>query len=166
MTEEIISSTYQTREEAEDIINRLENIGVVQQQISLVAKEEVRDGMVPPHAETDVTAETAATGAATGGLLGTIMGSLATVSAIGVPGLNIIVVGTLSSVIAGLATGAVTGGIVGALVGAGISPDDAKVYEREIQEGAVLISVRPMDNKQRDKIKDIMGESAALHKAA
>ncbi len=166
MTEDLITVAYSTREQAESVITRLENIGVVSQQISLITNEQTRDGMVPPHADENVTAETAAAGAAAGGLVGTVLGALATVSAIGIPGLNVLVVGSLATTLAGLATGTVTGGLVGALVGAGISPDDAEVFERELKEGAILLSVRPMDDKQREKIKNITGESEARHLAA
>ena len=166
MTEELITAAYRTREEAENTIERLGNIGVVSQQINLITHEQTREKMLPPHSERNVTGETAAAGAAAGGLVGTILGALATVSTVGVPGLNLIVVGSLATTLAGLGTGAVSGGIVGALVGAGISPDDAEVFERELNEGAILLSIRPMDDKQRNKIQNIIGESEARHLAA
>lgn len=166
MTQELITAAYRTREEAENVIERLENIGVVSQQINLITNEQTRDEILPPHSERNVTAETAAAGAAAGGLVGTILGALATVSAVGIPGLNLIVVGSMASTLAGLGTGAVSGGLVGALVGAGISPDDAEVFERELKEGAILLSIRPMDDKQRDKIQNITGESETMHLAA
>ncbi len=166
MTQDLITAAFRSREQAENTITRLEKIGVVEQQISLITHEQTRENMIPPHAHENVTGESAAAGAAAGGLAGTILGALATVSVIGVPGLNVIAVGTLATTMAGLATGAVSGGIVGALIGAGITPDDAEIYERELNEGAVLVSVRPMDDKQREKIKNIMGESEARHLAA
>lgn len=166
MTQDMISSSFRTREAAEDAVRRLENIGVVDQQISIIAKKETRDGMLPPHGHTNVTGEASAAGATAGGLVGAVLGALASAAVITVPGLNIVVVGTMATVLAGLGTGAITGGIVGALIGAGISPDDAKVYERELNEGAVLLTVRPLNSEQRQKIHNVLGETEARHLAA
>lgn len=82
------------------------------------------------------------------------------------PGAGIVVAGTLAATLTGLGTGVVAGGIVGALVGAGISPDDAEIYERELQEGAILLTVRPRDKDEREKIHDVLGDSPAQHLAA
>ena len=98
-------------------------------------------------------AVTTAAGVGAGGLAGTLIGAMATASLITLPGINLLAIGTVYTTLAGLATSAVTGGLVGALVGVGISPNDAEVYERELQEGAILITVEPIDDKQHDKIK-------------
>jgi uncharacterized membrane protein len=164
--QKLISSTFRTRSDAEHAVTRLENIGVVEQQISLIAKEETREKLAPKHAETDLEEEGAGGGAVAGGLFGALAGAALSGTALVIPGLNIIVAGALATTLTGLATGAVAGGAIGALVGAGVSPDDAEVYERELNEGAILLTVRPMDDKQRDKIHNVLGETEARHLAA
>ena len=166
MSKNMISATYHSIPEANDVVTRLENIGVTDSQISLITNKETREGMIPPTADRNVAAEATAAGAGAGGLAGTLLGAMATASLITLPGLNLLAIGTVYTTLAGLATGAVTGGLVGALVGVGISPDDAEVYERELQEGAILITVEPIDDKQHEKIKNVIGESEALHLAA
>ena len=54
-----------------------------------------------------------------------------------------LVAGPLAAAIAGLGAGGAAGGIVGALIGAGIPDQQAKQYEEHLNNGGILLGVRP-----------------------
>ena len=58
-----------------------------------------------------------------------------------IPGL--LIAGPLAGALVGAGAGGVTGGVIGALVGAGIPEDRAKVYEKGINEGGIVMGVNP-----------------------
>jgi hypothetical protein len=86
--------------------------------------------------------EGAAAGAVTGGVLGGLIGLLAGVGALAIPGVGpLIAGGALASTLAGVGAGAAVGGLVGALIGLGIPEEEARYYDRALQEGGILVSV-------------------------
>lgn len=160
-----ITATFKTRTAAESTLQQLENIGVTDKQISLIMTDETRGNSFNIE-ENSKLAEGTATGATVGGVVGAVIGALSTATALAIPGLNIIVAGSIVSVLAGLGAGATAGGFVGALVGAGIPEHEAKIYEDEIKNGSVLISVEPKNDDQRESIKNIFEREDAYHLAA
>jgi hypothetical protein len=61
----------------------------------------------------------------------------------------------------GAAVGAAVGGLTGALIGLGVPEYEAKRYESRLKEGNVLISVRTLDNKNKDLAKKIFQNAGA-----
>ena len=59
------------------------------------------------------------------------------------PGLPIIAAGPLAAALAGGATGGTVGGIIGALIGYGIPEERAKLYDKGVEEGGVVMGVTP-----------------------
>ena len=89
-------------------------------------------------------------GIGVGGAVGTAVGAtIAAIAAVGtsllIPGLNLIIAGPIVAALAGGGTGAVTGGLVGGLVGLGFTEQNAKVYNKALQEGGVIMSVMARD---------------------
>lgn len=160
-----VLGTFKTRIAAEDTIQKLEAIGVEEEQLSLVVTDETRGKSfnIKTSSKTD---EGLALGATAGGTAGAILGTLATASAIAIPGLNLVVVGTAVSALAGLGAGAATGGLLGALIGSGIPEHEAKIYEDEIKNGSILLAVSPKDDEQKDQIKEIFENVDAYNIAA
>jgi hypothetical protein len=83
-------------------------------------------------------------GAGVGGTVGAAVGgTLAAIAAVGTslvfPGLGLVVAGPIAAGLAG--AGAITGGLVGAFVGWGIPEDQAKIYEKGIKDGGIVIAV-------------------------
>lgn len=62
----------------------------------------------------------------------------------------------------GVAGGATAGG----LIGAGIPEYEAKIYDKEIRSGAILLAVEPRDSTQREQVKKILQLTDAHHLAA
>ena len=158
-------ATFKTRAAAEACIVELERLGVTEQQISVIASDETRGKSFNLESHSKA-AEGTGIGAATGGLVGAVLGGLATAGAMAVPGLNVVVSGALVSALAGLGAGAATGGLVGGLVGAGITEHEAKIYEDEIKNGAVLIAVEANDKDQQKRIKEVFERQDAHNVAA
>lgn len=160
-----VSATFKTRPAAEAALTSLEAIGVTDKQISLVMSDDTR-GKSFNMEENSKLPEGAATGAAAGGVVGTIVGALSTATALAIPGINVVVAGGIVSALAGLGAGATAGGLVGAMVGAGIPEHEAKIYEDEIKNGAILVVVDPKDDDQQNVIKDIFEREDAHNLAA
>ena len=160
-----ITATFKTNASTNQFINRIEALGVTEEQISIVATDDTV-GKSFNIEKNSKAPEGATTGAVTGGLIGAIAAGLLSAGAIAIPGLNLVVSGALVSAIAGLGAGATTGGLIGALVGAGIPEHEAKVYEDEIKNGAILISVEAKNSEQKDLIKQALEQEDAHNIAA
>tara|TARA_R110002126_G_scaffold279836_1_gene426923 strand:+ start:78507 stop:79001 length:495 start_codon:yes stop_codon:yes gene_type:complete len=160
----LITATFKTRRAAETAIQSIEALGVSSEQVSLIVTDETRGNSFNIETGNKMDEGTAA-GATTGGIIGVVLGSLATATAIAIPGLNIVVAGAAVSALAGLGAGAAAGGFVGALIGAGIPEHEAKIYEDEIKNGSVLLAVKPENGEQKKKIKEIF-ERQDVHNLA
>ncbi len=159
-----ITATFPTRMSAESALRSLETAGVREDQVSLVVTEETRGNhfQIEEKSRAD---EGAAAGATFGGIVGAILGSVLAAGTIAIPGLNLIVVGSLASSLAGLGAGAATGGLLGALVGAGIPAHEAALYEDDLKQGNILLAVKPDTDDQKSRIKNILNDSNALNVA-
>jgi len=160
-----VTATFDTRSSAELALNRLVDMGIREEQISLIVTEESRGNHF--RIETKSRAdEGAAAGATFGGVVGAILGSVLAAGALAIPGLNLIVVGSLTGALAGLGAGAATGGLIGALVGAGIPEHEAKIYEDELKAGNILLAVKPNDGEQKRRVKDMLEKNTQAHNIA
>lgn len=161
----IITAIFKTRLAAENVMRQLESRGVTHQQISLVLSDETR-GSAFGFEKDDKTEEGFATGAAAGGIIGGVLGGVAAASTIVIPGLNLVVTGTLVSALTGIGAGATAGGLVGGLIGAGIPEYEAKTYEDQVKEGSILMAVSCRDADQKKVVKDILADSESYYMAA
>ncbi|MGE4312784.1 MAG: hypothetical protein AB7E85_00760 [Pseudobdellovibrionaceae bacterium] len=150
----LVSATFETRMAAEHALRELERIGVSDTQISIVVTDNTRGDhfVMEDHSKAD---EGFAGGATAGGLIGAVLGAVTTAGTLAIPGLNLVVTGAMVGALAGLATGATTGGLIGALIGAGFNEHEAKIYDEEVRRGSVLMAVKPIDDKQHDRIEEI-----------
>lgn len=161
----LVTATFKTRTAAEAALRHIEDTGVKEEQISLIVTDETRGNSFNIKEDSKID-EGVATGATTGGLIGTIIGALSTASAMAIPGINVVIVGGLVSALAGLGAGAITGGLVGGLIGAGIPEHEAKIYENEIKDGAILVAIKAENDAQKKRIKDILEHEDAYNLAA
>jgi len=78
-------------------------------------------------------------GMVAGGVAGSVLGAAAMLV---IPGVGpLLAMGLLASVLGFGAAGAATGGILGAMMGLGISEEEARVYEKELNAGRAIITV-------------------------
>jgi uncharacterized membrane protein len=161
----IITATFKNRIAAEEALTQLEDIGIREEQISLVVTDETR-GSSFDIKETNKMDEGAAIGATTLGVVGAVLGSLLAAGVVAIPGLNLVVAGAVISGLAGMGAGAAAGGFVGALVGMGIPEHEAKLYENEVKKGSILVAVKTESSEQKKIVKDILHRNDAFHVAA
>lgn len=162
-----ISRLYDSHNDAQQAVQRLESAGVPHSDISIVAnnsdswfntdkkvdRDRDRDGV-------DDRAEGAGKGAGIGAGVGGAAGLLAGLGLLAIPGLGpVVAAGWLAATAVGAAAGAATGGIVGALTEAGVSAEDAHSYAEGVRRGGTLVSARVADADQ-SRLDSILNESA------
>ncbi|HEX2752127.1 MAG TPA: hypothetical protein VHP34_03285 [Alphaproteobacteria bacterium] len=155
MTTHTITALCKDRASTEDALRRLEDMGFTKDQISLLMNDATR-GRAFRLVEGTKADEGAAAGATFGGVTGAIIGSIGTAGALAIPGFNVVVVGALAGALAGLGAGAAAGGILGALIGAGIPEHEAKVYEKELSAGSILIAVDAENEQRAKQVRDVL----------
>lgn len=126
--------------------------GYKPEDVNIIMAEDTRNKYYPADArDTTTTTTTAgdqaldglAMGSAIGGtVLGTIALILSMTSTIVIPGLGLVIAGPLAAGLTGFGAGSITGGILGLLIGAGIPEERAKVYEKGLKEGGIIVAVK------------------------
>ena len=145
----MLTGLFRDRESAERAYDSVSSRGYDKKDVNLVMSDETRKR----HFGSDDANQTelgskAAEGAGIGGAIGGTLGAIAAaVAAVGtslvVPGIGLVVAGPLAAALAGAGAGGVTGGLLGALIGWGIPEERVKHYEAGIQEGGILMGVKP-----------------------
>ncbi len=161
----MITATFKNRLAAEHALIELEKIGVTESQVGMLVSDETRGASFNIETGTKLD-EGAAAGATAGGIIGALIGVLSTATAMAIPGVNVVVAGSLVSAMAGAGTGAIAGGLLGGLIGAGIPEHEAVIYENEVKNGSVLMAVKPRDGEQKKRIKAILEREDAYNLAA
>ncbi len=114
-------------------------------------------------------AEDLAIGALGGGVLGGVLGALVGMVVIALPGIGpVLAAGPLAAVLGsagmtmalGAGAGAVGGGVLGALTWAGITHDEAVVYEELIKRGSTLVMVQA-SREERERASAILHRDGA-----
>jgi len=145
---------------AENIYNELLRKGYKKEDITLIMSSETQkkyfsDEETISNKASNKTLEGMGIGGAIGGTVGAIAAVFAAAgTALVIPGLGIIAVGSLAASLAGAGAGAAAGGLIGALIGAGIPVADVKKYEKGIKEGGVIIGVTPLTPQDYSLLKD------------
>lgn len=86
----------------------------------------------------------ARSGAVKGGVVGGVVGAAA---ALLIPGIGpAIAGGILTTILGGVAIGAAAGGMIGAFINIGVSEEDARYYEQEVQSGRTIVIVQADDD--------------------
>jgi hypothetical protein len=143
-TSPVIVGLFDNKRDAERAVDELRRAGYSDDQIGVAARdadvqEDVRKGTSDNKGTS--AGEAAAIGAAGGAGVGLLWG-LGVIGGV-LPAIGpVIAGGALAAVLASAATGAAAAGIAGALIGWGVSEEEAKGYEREVNAGRILISVR------------------------
>lgn len=161
----VITSTFKTRQAAETALQRLENLGIKDSQVSVIVSENTRDTAFDFKRD-NKSDEGIAYGGVTGGLIGAVLGALLTAGAVAIPAAGIVVSGWLISGAAGAGAGALTGGFLGGLIGTAIPEYEAKMHEGAVKEGAILLAVRAEDSDQAKAIKTMLEDTDAHNIAA
>ncbi len=154
----IMTGLFRDRDSAERAYRTLSSRGYGKDDVSLLMSEETRNRHFPKtdSARTELgtkAAEGAGVGAVAGGGLGALLAGLAA-AGIAVPGLPIIAMGTLAAALTGAGTGGALGAIVGGLIGYGIPEERARLYDRGIREGGIVMGVTPRSRHDAEYLEE------------
>ena len=147
----LVTCSFKDREAAERAYQELAARGYDNKDIHVIMAPETYKVHFKD-AETTELGNKALKGAGVGGAVGgavgaTLVGILAAGAALTIPGLGLIIAGPLAGALAGGAAGAAAGGLVGMLVGAGIPEERAKLYEKDIKEGGIILGFNPRNDE-------------------
>ena len=150
----ILTGLFRDRDSAEHAYGSLANRGYGRDDVSLLMSDETRKRHFenPDARRTDLgtkAAEGMGVGAVAGGGLGALLAGLAA-AGIAVPGLPIIAMGALAAALTGGLTGGAVGALVGGLIGYGIPEDRARLYDRGIREGGIVMGVTPRSRQDAE----------------
>lgn len=161
----VVTGLFQNRFDAEKALRQIEALGIREDRISLVMTDQTRANHFKLE-EGNKVDEGVATGATFGGVTGAVLGAVLSAGVIAIPGLNLVITGALAAGLAGLGAGAAVGGFLGGLIGAGIPEHEAKLYEKEIQRGNVLLAITVENSDEKQKVKGVLESLHAMNIAA
>ncbi|PZQ45770.1 MAG: hypothetical protein DI551_06415 [Micavibrio aeruginosavorus] len=160
-----VTATFKTRVAAEDAVNQLINAGFFQEDISLLVTDTTR-GSSFTIKEGDKSDSYEATGAEAGGAFGALTALLISTSVIPTAGLSLVAIGPIAATLVGLGAGGLAGGLIGALVGAGVPEHEAKLYEKDIKAGSILLAVSTDSKEERKLAEKVLKDTDATKVAA
>ncbi|TPV31439.1 hypothetical protein FJ651_14695 [Paucihalobacter ruber] len=155
----LLTGMFSDRESTENAYNTLQERGYKKDDINLVMSDDTRKKYFSGYAkETEIgtkAAESAGKGSAIGGSVGAVAGVIAAIgTSLAIPGLGIVIAGPIAAGLAGAGAGAITGGVIGALVGSGIPEARAKLYESGIEDGQIVLGVRPRNDEDAEYLEN------------
>ncbi|GAB6138861.1 hypothetical protein [Halanaerobaculum tunisiense] len=151
-----VLGVFSDQDVAKQAIEEMENQGVSEEQISLVAKQDETDDAEAGAEMTE--GQNLTDGAATGGVAGGLAGALAGAGLLAVPGVGpLLAAGPLA---AGL-TGATTGGVAGGLVDYGLDEETGEKYAMEVEQGNILVAAEDTAETKIDDVADILQNKGA-----
>jgi hypothetical protein len=152
----MMTGLFRDRESAERAYRSLSDRGYGKDDVNLLMSDETRKKYFTK-GETEIGTkawEDAGKGAAIGGGVGATIAALAAIgTTLALPGLGLLIAGPIAAALAGGGAGAVTGGLIGALVGAGIPEERAKLYDKGIREGGIVMGVTPRNTEDADYLE-------------
>jgi len=146
----VIIGSFNDRAEMEHAYAKLEELGYTKDEINVIMTDKTRKKYFAK-GDTKIgskTLEGTGTGAVIGGSIGAVAAIIAAIgTSVVVPGLGLVIAGPLAAAIAGAGAGGVTGGLIGALIGAGLTEERARLYEKDLNSGKIIINVRPRNEE-------------------
>jgi uncharacterized membrane protein len=166
-----IAGIFDTREQAERVVQALIDAGISRDQISLLTRADEAEQALESGSDTG-QARNLTIGAVGGGVMGGTLGTLVGMLAIGVPGIGpIVAAGPIAAVLSsygasmvfGAGVGAVGGGLLGGLAWAGVPKEEAHIYSEAIRRGNMVILVQSDNN---ETVIDILHAYGAVNAGA
>jgi uncharacterized membrane protein len=144
-----IVGLFESREDAESAIRRLQTRGIPRDKIGIAMKDaETASNVAEGAGAPQLTTEGAAAGAVSGAAVGTVVGLALAGSTLVLPGMGpLLIGGPIAAGLTGAGVGATSGGLLGALVGAGVPEGDAEHYAALVDRGEILVSVDVTDDQ-------------------
>jgi hypothetical protein len=152
-----ITRMYDDYAEAVAVVTELERADLrPDREISMVANENARGRDTTVETQRTEPRSNAGTGAGAGAVAGGIVGILTGLGLMAIPGIGpLVAAGWLATTLAGAGVGAAAGGLIGALTSAGVSHEEAQVYEEGVRRGSTLVAVKA-DEADVARVEQIM----------
>jgi hypothetical protein len=154
----MLTGMFRDREGAERAYQSLTERGYGKDDVNLLMSDDTRKKYFSNPDDTEIGTkawEGTGKGAAIGGAVGATLGAIAAIgTTLALPGLGLLVAGPIAAGLAGGGAGAATGGLVGALVGYGIPEERARLYEKGINEGGIVMGVNPRNAEDADYLEN------------
>jgi hypothetical protein len=154
----LMTGMFRDRDSADRAYTAVQLRGYSSEDIYLMMSEDTRNKHFHSGVHTTAIGNKALEGAGAGSAIGITVGAvaaaIAAAASITIPGLGILIAGPLVAAAAGAGAGGVAGGLIGAMVGAGIPKERAIVYEKGLQEGHIVIGVRPRNAADAEFIQN------------
>ncbi|SDS94332.1 Heat induced stress protein YflT [Paenibacillaceae bacterium GAS479] len=152
---------FENDRQAMRALEELQDAGYSRDELSVLTRDREHYEGVLDESGT-MAPEGIAAGVTTGGLAGGTVGLLAGLGALAIPGVGpLLAAGPILAALGGAAVGASALGIVGGLVGMGFAESDAERFEKEVQEGRILVFAETAPEDARD-VKAIMNQAGAV----
>lgn len=158
MAVRMVSRFYLTYSDAVQAVADLVAAGVPDTDISLIESE--GDARLPPDVATDDAQSPASTGAKLGAGIGGGFGMLVGVGAVGIPGVDVDVIGWFPPILAGVVIGALLGAGIGKVTRLGVTNRQAHSFAEGLQRGEILVMVR-VEEAHVPQIEEIMARNHA-----
>lgn len=159
----LVTGLFRDRVSAERAYRSVTERGYGSNDVNLVMSDETRKRHFSDDTDTELgtkAAEGAGIGGAIGGTVGAIAAAVAALgTSVALPGLGLVIAGPVAAALAGAGAGAATGGLVGALIGWGMPEERIKQYEAGIQEGGILMGVKPRSDEDAAYLQNNWRES-------
>ena len=158
VTPKLLTGMFSDYPGAEQAFAELLQRGFKPEDINLIMSQEThKKCLVNEEAKTEVADKTllgGGIGSVVGGGAGALMGVLLSIGiGLAVPGIGIVVGGTILAGLSGAAAGAITGGLMGALAGIGIPEKQAEIYKSGINAGKIILSIHPRNEEEARAIE-------------
>lgn len=163
----MLTAMFTDQKSLEDAYRHLAEKGYTKDEINLIMMDETRKRFhLKPGVNPDMSVVAlggAGNGAGVGGAVGATVGAvIGIIAALGtsivLPGVGILIAGPIAAGLAGAGAGGIAGGIIGSLAGVGFSEDKARLYEKGLKDGAVIIGVYPHNDADAEYIKNLWHE--------
>lgn len=149
MSVSMVTGVFETERQAGAAADDLREHGLRDEEISIMSrKEEPVDSK-----KTDNISDGLLAGGAIGGLAGILAGA----GTIAIPGLGIL---AAAGPITGLVSGIAAGGLLGGLIDLGIPEQHSKEYEKDIQDGKILFTMKT-DKDKAEEVVSILKRNGA-----
>jgi hypothetical protein len=146
----MLTGMFTNPESTENAYKTLKEKGYSDDEINLMMSDDTRKKYFSK-GETEIgtkALEGAGAGSAIGGAIGAVAGVIAALgTSVLIPGLGIVIAGPIAAGLAGAGAGGITGGLIGALIGNGMTEERAKIYEKGIKEGRIVMGVHPRNDE-------------------
>lgn len=157
---DMITALFNDRESAERAFESVTSRGYDKHEVNMVMSDATRQKHFQENSITyNELGNKASEGAGIGGAIGGTIGAIAAVVAavgttLAIPALGLVLYGPAVAALAGLGAGGLTGGVVGALIGFGIPEERVKHYQSGIDEGGILLGVKPKTDEDAAQIEN------------